>query len=178
MQQAFFKSALFVWASGSPTVTAMRGIHDLGLDVPVLTSSSNATFAQLAAFKAYLPKELIMPGPPMIVTPDQLRRGRQRDAVAALYRTFEAAGSKPDVLQSAAWDAAQLAVTALRRSGPNATAEQVRAYIADLQGFAGVGGTFDFRALPQRGVDWKTAVIMARWDPLKDVFVAASPIGG
>jgi len=113
-----------------------------------------------------------------MVPPDQLARGQLRDAVAAYYRAFQTAGIRPDVLQTSAWDAAQLVITALRRLGPNATAAQVRDYIASLNGFTGVTGRYDFRAIPQRGVDWKSSVIMARWDPAKDSFVSVSPIGG
>jgi branched-chain amino acid transport system substrate-binding protein len=170
--------ALYVWASGTPSTTAMRGIHDLGLDIPIMTSYSNATYSQLAAFKDYMPKELLIPGLPAMVPPDQLSRGSLRDAVAAYDRILLAAKIRPDVLQATAWDEAELLVSALRHVGPSATAEQVRAYLANLSGFAGVTGTFDFRAIPQRGVDWRTAVLITRWDPAKNTFVSASPIGG
>jgi branched-chain amino acid transport system substrate-binding protein len=170
--------ALYIWASGTPSITALRGLADAGLNIPVLTSYSNATFEQLNAMKGFIPKEFLMPGPPTIVPPDQLARGKLRDAVANYYRTFDAAGMHPDVLQSSAWDAAQIVVSALRHLGPSPTAAQIREYISELNGFVGVTGQFDFRAIPQRGVDWKSSVLMARWDSAKGSFTSVSPIGG
>jgi branched-chain amino acid transport system substrate-binding protein len=170
--------ALYVWASGTPSVTALRGLQDAGMTIPILTSYSNATYEQLNAIKAFVPKEYLMPGPPTMVPPDQLGRGQLRDAVTAYYRTFQAAGMKPDVLQTSAWDAAQLVISALRRLGLNATAPQIRDYIDGLNTFTGVTGKYDFRMIPQRGVDWKSSVLMARWDPAKESFVSVSPIGG
>jgi len=170
--------AIDAWASGTPSATALRAISDAGINVPVITSYSNSTAAQMAAFKDYMPKELLMAGPPAIVPPGELARGPLRDAVSKFYRSMEAAGGHPDVLQTTAWDSAQIAVAALRKLGPNATAAQVRDYIDNLKGFTGVTGTFDFRAVPQRGVDWRTALLMARWDPAKGTFVRVSPIGG
>ncbi len=170
--------AVYVWASGSPAATVLRSIADAGLDLPVLASYSNATNAQMAAMKAYLPKELLMAGLPTMVPADQLARGQLRTQVDAYYKAFKAAGVRPDVLDTTPWDAGLLIVNALRKLGPNATAPQVREYLAGLRGFTGVTGTFDFKAIPQRGVDWKSSLLMTRWDAAKDTFVAAGPIGG
>lgn len=170
--------ALDVWSSGASSATALRGIQDAGLDIPILTSYSNATSAQMAAYKGFVPKELLIAGPPAMLPPDQLDRGRLRNAVDAFYAAFERAGTRPDVLQAGAWDAGHIVVAALRSLGPNATAAQVRAYIAGLSNFSGVTGSFDFRAIPQRGQDWRSSVLMTRWDPAKGTFVRASPIGG
>jgi branched-chain amino acid transport system substrate-binding protein len=169
--------ALYVWASGTPSSTVMRAIADAGLVLPILTSYSNATNAQMNAFKGFMPHELLMPGLPTMVPADQLTRGL-RAQVDAYDQAFKAAGVKPDVLQTTAWDAGSLVVSALRKLGPDATAAQVRDYLAGLRGFTGVTGTFDFQAIPQRGLNWKSSVLMTRWDPLRDTFVAAGPLGG
>jgi branched-chain amino acid transport system substrate-binding protein len=170
--------ALYVWASGTPSSTVMRAIADSGLTIPILTSYSNATYAQMTAYKGYLPKELLIAGLPTMVPPDQLGRGQLRGQLEAYNRAFKAAGVRPDVIQTTAWDAGLLIVSALRKLGPNATASQVREYLSGLRGFTGVTGTFDFKAIPQRGVDWKSSVLMTRWDPARDNFVAAGPLGG
>jgi branched-chain amino acid transport system substrate-binding protein len=170
--------ALYVWASGTPAATVLRALGDAGLDIPTMASYSNATNAQMAAMKSYLPKELLMAGLPTMVPADQLARGRLRAQVDAYYRAFKAAGVRPDVLDTTPWDAGLLIVDALRKLGPSATAPQIREYFAGLRGFTGVTGTFDFKAIPQRGVDWKSSLLMTRWDPAKDTFVAAGPIGG
>jgi branched-chain amino acid transport system substrate-binding protein len=170
--------AVYVYSTGAPAATAIKGMREAGIELPVLTLWSNAGSAQLNAFKPYMPKELLIPGPPPMVPADQFPRGRLRDQATAYYKQFDAAGVKPDVLNAAAWDAAGLVVSALRRLGPNATAAQMREYIAGLRGYTGVSGTFDFKDIPQRGLDWKSGVLMARWDPARDSLVAASGLGG
>jgi branched-chain amino acid transport system substrate-binding protein len=164
--------ALYVWASGTASQTALRGIADAGLDIPIIISYSNATASQMANFKGYMPKELLSSGLPSMVPPDQLPAGKLRDAVAQYYAAFKAAGIKPDVTQATPWDAASIVIAALRKLGPNATATQIRGYIANLQGWTGVTGTYDFKAIPQRGVNWRS-VVMARWDPARESWVSA-----
>lgn len=165
--------ALYVWASGTASQTALRGVHDAGLNIPILISYSNATAAQMATFKDFMPAELLSSGLPSMVAPDQLPPGKLRDAVTQYYAAFKAAGMQPDVTQATPWDAAGIVVAALRKLGPNATAAQVRSYIANLSGWTGVTGTYDFKAIPQRGVNWKS-VVMTRWDPTHGVWVSAN----
>lgn len=168
--------ALYVWSSGTASSTVLRAAHDAGLDVPVVTSYSNATYDQMKAYGPFMPKELIFTGLPTIA-PNMLPKGALRNAVDAYYRAFRAAGIRPEVGQQTAWDAAQLIVAALKKLGPDATAPQIREYLASLRGWTGVTGTFDFKAIPQRGVDWKSSVIVARWDPAKDTWVGIAPLG-
>ena len=65
----------------------------------------------------------------------------------------------------------------LQRRGLTATPEQLRADIAATRNFAGTLGRYNFVAVPQRGVtqNW---VIMERWDPDKDAWIAVSKPGG
>lgn len=170
--------ALDVWASGTPSATALHAIQDAGLNIPIIVSWSNATAAGMAAFKDDMPQDLLIIGPPALLPPDQVDRGQLRNAIDAFDRSFERSGDRPDVLEASAWDAAQLVVGALRKLGPDATAAQLRAYLANLNGFTGVSGTFDFRSIPQRGINWRTGVVMTRWDPAQGHFVRVSPLGG
>ena len=54
-------------------------------------------------------------------------------------------------------------VAALRKLGTKATAEQVRAYIADQTDLPGVNGSYNFKKVPQRGLAAENAVV-TRWD--------------
>jgi len=168
--------ALYVWSSGTASATVLRNVADAGLELPIMTSYSNATYGQMRAYKPFMPKELIFTGLPTMA-PDQLPKGPLHDAVAAYVRAFQAAGIRPEVGQQTAWDAAMLTVSALRKLGTDATAAQIRDYLVALRGWTGVTGTFDFRAFPQRGVNWKSSVIDTRWDPAKDTWVGAGPLG-
>ena len=65
----------------------------------------------------------------------------------------------------------------MRKLGPSATPEQIRDYIETLHGFAGVSGVYDFRAGDQHGIG-ENGVVMVRWNPGNDTFVAVSKRSG
>lgn len=169
--------ALFVYTSGTPCGTVLRAVHDAALDIPVLTSYSNATSEQMNAYKEFLPRELLFPGPPTMAA-GQLPRGPVRDAVNAYFNAFRSLNATADPGNPTAWAAALLALDTLKHVGLNATPEQVRRYISGLHGFVGVFGTYDFTAVPQRGVDYHSGVLMTRYDPAKGTFVGVGPLGG
>ena len=66
-----------------------------------------------------------------------------------------------------------LVIGALRKLGPNATATQIRDYFAQLKGFAGVNGIYDFTKTPQRGLD-ESSVYITRWSPEQKSWVVVS----
>jgi branched-chain amino acid transport system substrate-binding protein len=168
---------LYVWTSGTPTATVLRDVHDAGIDLPIVTSYSNATYAQMKQYKPFMPRELLFAGLPTM-GPNELPDGELKTTVDSYFRAFKAAGVRPDIGQTTAWDAGALIVSALRHIGPNATADQIRQYLASLDRWTGATGAFDFRSIPQRGVNWKSSVLMARWDPAKDTWVGVAPLGG
>lgn len=73
---------------------------------------------------------------------------------------FKPTGVRPDIGANQAWDAAYIVIDALRKVGPDATAAQLR-------GWNGINGSYDFAAHPQRGVggEW---IVLQRWDPVKE----------
>jgi len=98
-------------------------------------------------------------------------------AHAAFYRAFDDAGRKPDIAADLAWDPAMIAVTALRKLGPGATAPQLHDFLEHLDGYPGVDGIFDFEKVPQRGLDGSAAV-MTRWDGAAEQWdVVSKPTG-
>ena len=78
---------------------------------------------------------------------------------------------------SLAWGPAMLVTKALRDLGTDATATQIRDYLAKLKGTAGIDGFFDFPATPQRGLDDRNAVV-TRWMPEKHAWVVLTEPGG
>jgi branched-chain amino acid transport system substrate-binding protein len=169
--------ALISFTTGTSTATVLHGVGDVGLDVPVVSSPGNMNFAQLESYKSFMPKEFVFAGPPFAV-PDQLTDSGVRTAVAHFTATFKAAGGqRPDLLAAVAWDPLALLVAALAKRGVSASAEQLRAELAGNRNWPGSLGRYNFVATPQRGLaqDW---IIMERWDPDKDAFVAVSKPGG
>jgi branched-chain amino acid transport system substrate-binding protein len=75
------------------------------------------------------------------------------------------------------WDAAMIVVDGLRKLGPTATAAQLRGYIDGLTDYAGVWGLYNFKTVPQRGLDAGNAVVI-RWDGPGKRFAWMSEPGG
>ncbi len=169
--------AFIAFTTGTAIATVLHGMQDLGLDIPLMTSAGNMAYAQMESYKAFMPKELLFAGPPALV-PDQITDRGVRKAVADYTAAFKAAGGqRPDLLAAVAWDPVQVLAAALQQRGINATPEQIRAEIASTRDFAATLGRYNFVATPQRGIsgNW---VIMERWDPDKDAWVAVSKPGG
>ncbi len=166
---------LIAWTSGTTFATVLRGVKDAGLDVPIMTTTGNMNVAQMRQYANILPSELYFPGLAYLA-----RRGttkRQDTVVRDFYDALAKVNVRPDFSSGIIWDPVMIAVDALRRIGPNATAQQVRDYIANLHGFVGISGTYDFRAFPQRGLGQKDVMVM-RWSPMLLVWNPVSKYGG
>jgi len=169
---------VIAWTTGTPLGTVLHGLKDVGLDVPVLTSSSNSNRAILGQFAALLPKELYFPDYECEVGLSDISDPRTRRVVQAYRAAMNVVGvPKPDEAYDAGWDAGLLVLDAFRSLGVNATAVQLRTYIANTKGWVGTRGPYDFRAYPQRGLS-EASVVMARWNPPTDAWVAVSKPGG
>lgn len=167
---------LFVQTSGTAFGTILRGVSDAGIEIPVMSTSSNETFAQMKAYASFLPKDLYFESVAS-AAPETLPDGPVKRAVAFYRDTFKAANVQPDTGTNQAWDAAFIIVGAFRKLGTNATPAELRSYLDDLHGFAGTNGLYDFRAYPKHGVGANWTGIQ-KWDPVKGVFVGVSKPGG
>jgi branched-chain amino acid transport system substrate-binding protein len=168
---------LVAWSTGGPIGTILKAVHDAGFEGPVATTNGNMTYAQMAQYAAFLPKELYIPAA------DFLKSSRPKkadDAAAArefFFRAFDGTDIKPDGPSTYAWDPALLVVEALRKLKVDATAEDLRGYLRELKGFAGVNGYYDFKAVPNRGLD-ESNVVVTRWDPAAQTWaVVSDPLG-
>lgn len=167
---------IIAWASGTAIGTVFRAINDASLDVPVLTSNANATYAQMHQLEQIVPKQLYFSGVPSMVTPDELSDRATKAAVGLYDATLASIGVRPEV-QATSYDPALIVVEALRKVGTSASPAQLRDYIANLRGWVGANGPYDFRAYPQRGLGANTATVL-RWQPAKGTWVGASQPGG
>jgi branched-chain amino acid transport system substrate-binding protein len=152
--------ALIIWAPGTPFATALRAVQDVGLDVPVVTTSANQVAKQLEQYSAFMPKELYFTGVTYaagIAQNPQVKH--QQDIYMA---AMKAAGVETDLQSGMTWDAGLITVDALRKLGPSATGAQIRDYIDGLKNYPGILGVYDFTKEPQRGAGIDDAV-MQRW---------------
>jgi branched-chain amino acid transport system substrate-binding protein len=168
---------LIAWSTGGPIGTIFKAIHDAGIELPVATTNGNQTYAQMAQYTAFLPKELYIPAADFLKSDKPAKADEASAAKAAFYKAFEGTDIKPDGPSTYAWDPALLVVDALRKLKPDASAEDVRAYLSGLKGFAGINGYYDFKAVPNRGLD-ESNVVVTRWDATKHTWVVVSdPLG-
>ncbi len=170
--------AVIAAVSGTPVATVFKGFIEIGLTVPVASPASNVTYAQMNAYRDFLPKELYFPsgewphnGAGVTFAP------AIENAKARFYGAFKAAGIEPDTGSTLAWDPILIATGALDHLGAGATADQVRTYIAGITDFAGIQGNYDFQKRPQRGLG-EDDIVIIRWQPgLKTWEIVSQPTG-
>jgi branched-chain amino acid transport system substrate-binding protein len=168
---------LVAWSTGGPIGTIFKAIHDAGLEVPVATTNGNMTYAQMTQYAAFLPRELYIPAADFLKSSRPVQVSDASVAREVFFKAFESTDIKPDGPSTYAWDPALLVVEALRKLKPDATAEDLRAYFRDLKGFAGANGYYDFKAVPNRGLD-ESNVVVTRWDFAAQTWVVVSdPLG-
>lgn len=168
--------AIVGWTTGAPFGTFLRNLRESGLDVPVLTTPGNQTYEQMTSYADFLPNELLFASGPF-AAPDQISDRTMKASVQALYTGLEHQKARPGFPSQTDWDPALLLVAALRQLGTDATAVQIHDFIAGQRGWIGENGRYDFVAVPQRGLDGSSTIIV-RWDTAKGTWVAASKIGG
>jgi branched-chain amino acid transport system substrate-binding protein len=168
--------AVIFWTVGTSFGTLVREAANNGLTIPEFSSAGNLNYAQLEGYQSFMPDNLYMMAPPW-AAPNAFSNARFRRYAGDYLNAFKATGVRPDEGQSIAWDPAQLALDALRHLGLDAQPAAIRAYLAGLQGFVGINGVYDFKAIPQRGIgsDW---LVMIRWDKNTRSTVGVSKPGG
>lgn len=156
--------AMIAGVTGTAAATVFKGMVQTGLDIPIEVTSGNESFPQMLQWQAFLPKGLVMssalfPEHDGILTLDP----RIETAQHAMYAALAARKLKADNMEATSWDAALIVVAALRALGPDATADQIRRYIAGLKDFPGVDGIYDFTANPERGLGPESSTVV-RYD--------------
>ena len=164
------------YAPGTPFGTLLQGVKQSGLDtLPIATGTANMTYAEMKQYAQFIPKSLLFPGLPYLAR--QSQSAKEKQVQDTFYDAFKPLSMTPDLIESFSWDPAAIVVDALKAVGPDATAEQVRAYIANLHDYLGINGLYDFRDGSQRGLTEKNLMIM-RWDTGKGTWSAVSGLGG
>jgi branched-chain amino acid transport system substrate-binding protein len=170
--------AIIAWTTGVPVATIFKGMIQSGLDLPIGTSSGNQNFAQMAQFKSFLPKLVVMgsalfpPHQGIIQLDPKIEAAQQ-----AMNQALAAHGMKADIATACGWDAALITAAALRALGPDAKPEQVRDWIANLTDFAGINGIYDFKKYPGRGLGPESVTVVT-YDPKSEEWVWLSKPGG
>jgi branched-chain amino acid transport system substrate-binding protein len=164
------------WVTGTPSGTALHGISDVGLDVPVLLNAGNIVARQIEGYAGFLPKTLLFPGF-VFMAPEVARNPAVRAEQQRFVDELKALGSPPLTTAALIYDPVRIVIEALRKYGPKATANQIRDYIEHVKNFPGVNGVLDYTDGSQRGIG-TDAVVLVRWDEAQKAFVPVSRPGG
>jgi branched-chain amino acid transport system substrate-binding protein len=155
---------IYALPNGTAFGTALHGLYDAGIDVPIYTSAANFSPVLLNQFKAFLPKELTCSGASFF-NRDRPAGDPQKKPIDDFYAALAADGiTQPTVSHSFAWDPALIVVTVLRQLGTNATASQIHAAIEKMKGFPATGGIYDFTSNNQHGAG-ESGLLVMKYDP-------------
>lgn len=173
--------ALFIWTTGTPLGTVLKGMQQLNmLGTPTMTTNGNANASELKGMSGEIPAQFYFPGAPFEAGLSALPASL-RTQVQTFESTMKKAGEAlPDEGNALGWDPGLILVSALRKLGVNATASQIHGYISSLTNFAGINGTYNFtdRSISDnRGLTIK-AVYIADWEPSLSNWTDASGAGG
>jgi branched-chain amino acid transport system substrate-binding protein len=170
-------SAVFIaWVTGTAAGTVLRGVQDAGITLPVLLSPANMTTPFIKQYGSLLNERMFLSVPAFYGGTANVGPGT-RTAMNLLATTFRGAAVAPDTVSISAWDPAMLVVDVLRRVGLDAAPVKIRDFLLASKGWMGVNGSYDFQAIPQRGIGQNAAVIV-RWDPSRSDFIPTSKLGG
>jgi hypothetical protein len=127
-------------------------------------------------YAQFLPKQLYFTLPAAML-PERVTDRATRAAIQEMKNALDPLSGKVDITVSATWDSLLIATSALRTLGLNAGPEALRNYVANLKGFTGIAGRYDFPKIPQRGIG-EDSEYVGRWDPAKGTWVSVSKAGG
>ena len=167
--------AFIAWSTGTALATIFKAILQTGLDVPVGTTAGNFVYAQMAHFEGLLPPRLYVASALFPRHPGYRADPRLEEVQQAFYATLGTV--KPDNMAGTSWDVAMMAVQGLQQYGPNASAAQLRDFVAGLHDWPGVDGFYDFTRVPERGLD-RASTVVVKWNPQTAVFEWVSAPGG
>jgi branched-chain amino acid transport system substrate-binding protein len=173
--------AIFIWTTGTPLNTVLAGMQQLGMSgIPVMTSNGNESFKQMQGLGSALPDQLYFPSSQFRLSPGTLT-GQAKSVVDQFNNTMKAGGQPvPDEGNALAWDPALLIISALRKLGVGATAQQIQQYISSQTNYVGIAGAYDFASKAQadnRGLTIKS-VYVTEWNKSKQDWVQASGPAG
>jgi branched-chain amino acid transport system substrate-binding protein len=173
--------ALFIWTTGTPLSTVLKGMQGLSLDnLPTMTTNGNASDKEMQSLASELPAQLYFPGGPFTIGPQHLT-GPAKTQVQAFDTAMQAAGQPvPDEGNALAWDPALILIDALKKLGTGASAAQIQHYISTLNGFTGINGAYNFTdtSIPDnRGLTIQS-VYITQWSKSAGNWVQASGPAG
>jgi branched-chain amino acid transport system substrate-binding protein len=170
--------AFIAWTTGTAVATIFKALVQAGVDIPVGTTNGNMSYDQMVQYADFVPKQLFIPTGPYVEHEGVFELDpRVEKAQHDFYDSLKRYNVPVDNHAATVWDAAMVVVDGLRKLGPKATAAQLRGFIDGLTDYPGIWGIYNYKSVPQRGLDANNAVVI-RWDGAAKRFTWMSEPGG
>jgi len=137
--------AIILWATRAPALVALEGIHQLSINIPVVTSNDNASYSFLSALAPLQVSKLLMPATadvwwdqaPLGISQFKIEQQFHND-FAKSFTDIPAYGS------GSGYDSTIILANVVRRAGSDPAA--IVRYLSSANEVPGVQGTYDFTA--------------------------------
>jgi branched-chain amino acid transport system substrate-binding protein len=145
---------------GGPTATVLRGLRDIGWDIPVVLTWSNATDAFLKTVAPVAAKETYIGGTQLYVASSLPDSAANKAAYMDYIKLYGSKYSdKPDMYSASGFDAVGMLAKSI--AATNGQGEAVRDYMLNGLGtYAGVTGSIKFSKDDLRGVSPDSVILM------------------
>lgn len=144
--------ALVVWATGTPVGVALKGIRQLGINVPVMTTNGNLANAFLKRIADYTPDTLLIPATRDFWWQTLPQSSPAYKLEQDYHQKYEAKYQEsPDFGPGVAYDAVLLLAKAIKQAKSD-DAKKIRSALEHIDGFDGVVGTYHMSADNHRGL--------------------------
>lgn len=144
--------ALVVWSTGTPVGVALKGIQQLGIKVPVMTTDGNLANTFLQRIADYTPDTLLIPATRDFWWESLSKSGSVYALEKDYHEKYQAKyGEVPDFGPGVAYDAVLVIAEALKKADSIDSAK-IRAALESIDGFEGVVGTYHMSATDHRGL--------------------------
>lgn len=144
--------AIVMWTAGKEAATVLKNARDLGIDLPIYGSHGNARreFIDGAGDAA----EGVRFAAGKVLLPETYGVGSDAHTVATgfIERYESRFGSAPSTFAGHAYDALYLIVEAAKTVDGDITAEALAQALESVQGFIGIGGTFNMSPQDHNGL--------------------------
>jgi branched-chain amino acid transport system substrate-binding protein len=147
--------ALYVCTTGAGVVTALQGVRQLGLNVPVWISSGSASLPIAGLIKGILPPQgAYTAGAKVQVFRSLPKTDRQLPFIIKFATAYEKAYGEPaDIFSATGADVFNILTRAIAGAGVGANADAISQYMVDKIRLTGVQLNYHFRENDHRGTD-------------------------
>jgi branched-chain amino acid transport system substrate-binding protein len=146
--------AVIIWSIPPSASIATKNYADLGITAPLFQSHGigNKTYIDLAGAAS---NNVMFPAGKLLVAEQLADNDPQKAVLLAYARDFEAKYGPRNTFGGHAWDAVQIVLHAMEKTG--ADRAKIRSAIETAKNFVGISGVFDFSPTDHNGLDRRAA---------------------